>query len=91
VVLEFSKPKNRSFKGLYNLYMKLVAPGIGKMISKNAEAYQYLHESVKAFPEGNDFIEILNKTGYAGTYLKTLSLGICTIYCGQKEKRYSAQ
>jgi demethylmenaquinone methyltransferase / 2-methoxy-6-polyprenyl-1,4-benzoquinol methylase len=91
VVLEFSKPKNRIFRVLCNWYMRLVAPGLGKMISKNAEAYQYLQRSVEAFPEGNDFVEILNKTGYTGTYLKTLSLGICTIYCGQKEKRYSVQ
>ncbi|MBS1917306.1 MAG: bifunctional demethylmenaquinone methyltransferase/2-methoxy-6-polyprenyl-1,4-benzoquinol methylase UbiE [Bacteroidetes bacterium] len=91
VVLEFSKPKNRIFRVLCNWYMKLITPGLGKMISKNAEAYQYLHKSVEAFPEGNEFIEILKKTGYTGTYLKTLSLGICTIYCGQKEKRYSVQ
>lgn len=84
VVLEFSKPKQRSFKSLYNIYLRLVAPGIGKWISKNREAYQYLNESVKAFPEGNEFIEILNHTGYRNTSLKTLSLGICSIYCGSK-------
>ena len=87
VILEFSKPKQPAFKGFYNLYMKLVAPGIGKLVSKNAEAYTYLSASVKAFPEGNDFLNILNKTGYSDTTLKTLSLGICTIYCGRKEKR----
>lgn len=86
VILEFSKPKQPAFKGLYNLYMKLVAPGIGKLISKNAEAYAYLTESVKAFPEGNDFLEILMKTGYLDTSLKPLSLGICTIYCGRKNQ-----
>lgn len=86
VVLEFSKPKKNIFKGLYGLYMRIVAPGIGKLISKNRDAYQYLNDSVKAFPEGNDFINILIETGYTDTYLKTLSLGICTIYCGRKEK-----
>jgi demethylmenaquinone methyltransferase/2-methoxy-6-polyprenyl-1,4-benzoquinol methylase len=84
IVLEFSKPKQSAFKGLYNFYLRLIAPGIGKLISKNACAYQYLNESVKAFPEGNDFISILNNTGYSNTYLKALSLGICTIYCGNK-------
>ncbi len=85
VVLEFSKPKQRGFNKFYTIYMKLVAPGIGKLISKNAEAYQYLNESVKAFPEGNSFLAILVETGYTTTYLKTLSLGICTIYCGSKK------
>ena len=84
VVLEFSKPTNSGFKGIYNLYMKVVAPGVGKLISKNRDAYQYLNDSVKAFPEGKDFVNILNETGYTGTYFKTLSLGICTIYCGRK-------
>ena len=84
VVLEFSKPKTTGFKGLYKLYMNLVAPGIGKMVSKNRAAYQYLNDSVQAFPEGKEFLNILNETGYQATYLKTLSLGICTIYCGTK-------
>ncbi|MBS1948320.1 MAG: bifunctional demethylmenaquinone methyltransferase/2-methoxy-6-polyprenyl-1,4-benzoquinol methylase UbiE [Bacteroidetes bacterium] len=87
VVLEFSKPKQFLFKRFYSLYMKTAAAGIGKWIGKNREAYKYLHESVNAFPEGKDFLDILDKIGYKGTYLKTLSLGICTIYCGRKEKR----
>ncbi len=84
VVLEFSRPKSNGFKGLYKIYMNLVAPGIGKMVSKNRAAYQYLNDSVQAFPEGNDFLKILQETGFTNTYLKTLSLGICTIYCGTR-------
>ncbi len=84
VVLEFSKPKKRFFKSLYNLYMKVIAPQAGKWFSKNKDAYQYLTKSVKAFPDGHDFLHILKQTGYTDTYLKTLSLGICTIYCGRK-------
>lgn len=84
MVLEFSKPE-KAFQGFYNLYMKVIAPGIGNLLSHNREAYQYLNDSVKAFPEGNDFLHILNEVGYTNTYLKTLSLGICTIYCGVKE------
>ena len=71
-------------RSFYNLYMNFIAPRIGKLISKNRDAYQYLNDSVKAFPEGKEFVNILNETGYSGTYFKTLSLGICTIYCGKK-------
>jgi demethylmenaquinone methyltransferase/2-methoxy-6-polyprenyl-1,4-benzoquinol methylase len=85
VVLEFSKPNQRLFTGLYNLYMKVVTPGIGTWISRNKEAYKYLSSSVKAFPEGETFLHILDKTGFTNTYLKRLSLGICTIYCGRKK------
>ena len=84
VVLEFSRPKQSAFKGLYNWYMNIVAPGLGKWISKNREAYKYLNNSVKAFPEGETFLHILQQVGFTQTTLKRLSLGICTIYCGRK-------
>lgn len=84
VVLEFSKPKQTAFKGLYKLYMNIIAPGFGKMFAKNKDAYQYLNASVQAFPEGQQFLNIMHEAGFTQTYLKTLTLGICTIYCGKK-------
>jgi demethylmenaquinone methyltransferase/2-methoxy-6-polyprenyl-1,4-benzoquinol methylase len=84
VILEFSRPKNFAFKGVYNLYMNYLAPGFGKLIAKNKDAYQYLNDSVQRFPEGENFINILNKSGYKSTYYKALTLGICSIYCGSK-------
>lgn len=84
VILEFSRPRQFLIKGFYNLYMKIVAPGIASWVSKNKEAYQYLHNSVKAFPEGETFLLILQNAGFQKTSLKRLSLGICTIYCGIK-------
>ena len=84
VVLEFSKPKTVGIKQLYNVYMKLVAPGMGKLFSKNRNAYKYLDESIKKFPEGKNFTTILDNLGYRNTYCKPQSLGICSIYCGEK-------
>jgi demethylmenaquinone methyltransferase / 2-methoxy-6-polyprenyl-1,4-benzoquinol methylase len=84
VVLEFSKPKMPLVKSFYNLYMKVVTPNMGKLFSKNRNAYQYLDESIRKFPEGKDFIHILDNTGYINTQCKPLSLGICSIYCGEK-------
>ena len=69
---------------MYNLYMKIITPTVGKMISKNKVAYAYLDESIQKFPEGKNFITILNNIGYTNTYSKKLSLGICSIYCGTK-------
>jgi demethylmenaquinone methyltransferase/2-methoxy-6-polyprenyl-1,4-benzoquinol methylase len=65
--------------------MRVIAPQIGKWVSKNREAYQYLHSSVKAFPESEKFLHILQQVGFKETILKRLSLGICTIYCGRKK------
>lgn len=84
VVLEFSKPKLPLVKSVYNLYMKIITPNMGKLFSKNKEAYKYLDESIKKFPEGSQFVNVLNELGYQKTFKKPLSLGICTIYCGTK-------
>lgn len=84
IVLEFTKPKLPVIKNFYNLYLNIIAPRIGGMISKNKDAYQYLNESVQKFPEGKDFVQILNKLGYKNASCKTLSLGISSIYCGEK-------
>ena len=83
VVLEFSKP-GKTLQGLYNVYMKIIAPAVGNIVSRNKAAYQYLNNSVQAFPEGKRFLDILISTGWKNTYLKALSFGICTIYCGTK-------
>ena len=84
VVLEFSRPKQRMFKSICNWYMHSLTPGIGKMFSKNKDAYQYLSKSVQAFPEREQFTGIMQAAGYTQTYFKPLSLGICCIYCGSK-------
>jgi len=84
MVLEFSKPKLPVIKQFYTFYMKFITPRLGKMFSKNAGAYKYLDESIKKFPEGKQFIGVLNNIGYSKTYSKSLSFGICSIYCGTK-------
>jgi len=84
IVLECTKPKLLVIKNLYNLYFNAIAPFIGRVISKNKNAYQYLNESVQKFPEGNDFVQILKKLGYKNASCKTLSLGISSIYSGEK-------
>jgi demethylmenaquinone methyltransferase / 2-methoxy-6-polyprenyl-1,4-benzoquinol methylase len=84
IVLECTKPKMFGVKQLYNVYMNWITPGIGKLFSKNRNAYSYLNESIKKFPEGENFTAILNNLGYKNTYCKPLTLGTCSIYCGEK-------
>ena len=84
VVLEFSRPTIFPFKQLFNLYFKYVLPLIGKVTSKDPKAYQYLYESVQAFPDGEDFLEVLKESGFNSNKCKKLSLGICSIYTGFK-------
>jgi demethylmenaquinone methyltransferase/2-methoxy-6-polyprenyl-1,4-benzoquinol methylase len=84
VVLEFSQPKTPGIRQAYDLYLRLVCPGLGKMISSSREAYQYLNDSVRAFPEGGDFLRILDKTGYKNMKIIKLSFGVCSIYIAEK-------
>jgi demethylmenaquinone methyltransferase/2-methoxy-6-polyprenyl-1,4-benzoquinol methylase len=84
VVLEFSKPRTFPFKQIYQFYFNWILPKIGKLVSNDNAAYQYLPESVKAFPDGKDFTSILDKIGYQQTTCKTLTLGISSIYTGIK-------
>ncbi|RYM35025.1 bifunctional demethylmenaquinone methyltransferase/2-methoxy-6-polyprenyl-1,4-benzoquinol methylase UbiE [Brumimicrobium glaciale] len=84
VILEFSKPKKFPIKQFFGFYSKYVIPTLGKTISKDSSAYEYLPESVAAFPEGQDFLDILNKVGYKNTTARLVSGGIATIYTGVK-------
>ena len=85
VILEFSKPHLFPFKQLYNTYFKYVLPFIGRLTSRDVRAYTYLFESVQAFPEGEQFIQILSKTGFHQAKYVRLTLGICSIYTAIKK------
>ncbi|MCG8309205.1 MAG: bifunctional demethylmenaquinone methyltransferase/2-methoxy-6-polyprenyl-1,4-benzoquinol methylase UbiE [Cytophagales bacterium] len=84
VILEFSKPVSFPFKQIYNFYFKTILPIIGNVISKDNAAYTYLPESVQAFPEGSQFLNILSNTGFKKTECIPLTFGICSIYSGTK-------
>ena len=84
LVLEFSRPRIKIFRSLYNLYMGIVAPEIARWFSQNKKAYQYLDQSARLFPERQAFVDILNTSGYSNTSFKPLSAGICCIYIGKK-------
>jgi len=84
IILEFSKPKNFPVKQLFGFYSKYIIPFFGKKVSKDARAYEYLPESVAAFPEGESFMDIMKKVGYKNVNAKRVSGGIATIYSGTK-------
>jgi demethylmenaquinone methyltransferase/2-methoxy-6-polyprenyl-1,4-benzoquinol methylase len=90
VVLEFSKPVIPGVKSLYNLYMAAIAPQMAKWFKQNKQAYKYLNDSARAFPDRQQFETILKQTGYSETSWKPLSLGICCIYSGRKPKEQRA-
>ncbi len=84
VILEFSKPKKFPIKQSFYVYSKYILPTVGKLVSKDNRAYTYLPESINAFPEGQNFIDIMEKVGYKNVQSKLVSGGIATIYYGVK-------
>jgi demethylmenaquinone methyltransferase / 2-methoxy-6-polyprenyl-1,4-benzoquinol methylase len=84
VILEFSRPRKFPVKQLYNFYFRYVCPLVGRTFSKDARAYKYLNESVNAFPDGNDFLDVLKRVGYTDVTCTPVSMGIASIYTGKK-------
>jgi len=84
MILEFSKPTIFPFKQLFNMYFKFILPAVGKLTSKDPKAYKYLYESVQAFPDYEDMADIIRKSGFTNVKYTPLTLGICTIYTGEK-------
>lgn len=83
VVLEFSQPPGLTGR-LYHWYMRRVAPLLVSLFSRNKKAYTYLGDSIQAFPEGARFRAVLDRLGYRVTSARAMTLGICSIYTGEK-------
>jgi demethylmenaquinone methyltransferase/2-methoxy-6-polyprenyl-1,4-benzoquinol methylase len=82
VVLEFSRPRSFPFRQLYLLYFRRILPLIGRSVSGHHEAYQYLSDSVMRFPEGDEFVGLLNTVGFRETGQTRITFGIVTVYYG---------
>jgi demethylmenaquinone methyltransferase/2-methoxy-6-polyprenyl-1,4-benzoquinol methylase len=84
MILEFGQAIP-PFSYLYNFYSKYVIPIIGKIVSKNDFAYNYLPESSARFPSGNNFVKIINHLNlFHNVKMYRLFYGIAYIYIGIK-------
>jgi len=84
VVLETSVPTKFPFKQGYSIYGSYLLPTIGKLFSKDKVAYTYLSESAAVFPFGEDFNNILRKTGFIEVENRPQTFGVATIYVASK-------
>jgi demethylmenaquinone methyltransferase/2-methoxy-6-polyprenyl-1,4-benzoquinol methylase len=83
-ILEASQPSNAIIKSVYGLYFNYILPMVGKAFSKDARAYTYLPESVRAFPQGFEFTRILENIGFRNVKWQPLTFGICALYTMEK-------
>jgi demethylmenaquinone methyltransferase/2-methoxy-6-polyprenyl-1,4-benzoquinol methylase len=85
VILETSVPTKFPFKQGYAFYTKYILPIIGKVFSKDNDAYGYLSESAANFPFGETLNNILRKISFIECKAMPQTMGVATIYTATKK------
>jgi demethylmenaquinone methyltransferase/2-methoxy-6-polyprenyl-1,4-benzoquinol methylase len=86
VCLEFSRPQNKAWRGLYSFYLKHLIPFWGRLITKDLDSFIYLGDSIRAFPPQEEFAGMLKNAGFKKVEWTNLSGGIAAIHTGVKEE-----
>ena len=84
VILEFSRPRNRVFRALYEFYSYKILPRIGGLLSRDKRAYEYLPASVGEFPAPEEFMGMMARAGFRNCRARSQSFGIAQIYIGER-------
>lgn len=84
IILEFSLPKNFLVKKLYLFYFNNILPFLGRMVSKDKEAYTYLPESVNYFDMNVNLEDLLSQTGFQKISKTSLTFGIVQVITADK-------
>lgn len=80
IIAELSVPTNPLLRLGYKLYAGQIIPLIGRLISKDRDAYTYLPKSIAAVPQRERMVEILRKAGFSEAFYESIFPGTCTIY-----------
>ena len=80
VVLEFSTPPSRIFRGLYNVYQSTVMPAIARVASTNDGAYDYLVESIRQWPAQEEIARMVAANGWSEVEYRNLTGGIACLH-----------
>jgi demethylmenaquinone methyltransferase/2-methoxy-6-polyprenyl-1,4-benzoquinol methylase len=84
LVLEFSQIPISKLQKLYDLYSFNAIPKMGKLIVGDSDSYKYLVESIRKFPNQEDFLDMLKNAGFENSKYRNLSLGIAALHSGWK-------
>lgn len=83
-VAEFSKPVVPVFGTVYKEYLTRLLPPVARVVSSNPEAYIYLAESIRAWPEQKPLADAINRNGWQGATWENLTLGIVALHTAVK-------
>lgn len=81
--LEFSRPA-APVRPFYGFFSRTLIPRLGAWVSGNADAYEYLVESIRRFPDQEEFRALLETAGFTEVSWKNFSFGICCLHIGIK-------
>ncbi len=84
-ILEFSTPPNLIFRKIYDLYSFYILPRIGSLIAGDRNAYNYLPESIRTFPDQASLANELKDSGFKTIQWINLTGGIVAIHSAVKE------
>lgn len=84
VITEFSTPTNRVFAKVYDLYLSLVLTNAATIVSSDPEAYVYLAESIRAWPDQEELAHAMWQAGWIDVGWQNLTGGITAIHSGKK-------
>ncbi|KAK5583843.1 hypothetical protein RB653_005445 [Dictyostelium firmibasis] len=82
--LEFSQVPNPLLRFAYDQYSFNVIPVMGQLISGDRDSYAYLVESIRKFPDQENFVQMIQDAGFKQVTYKNLTFGICSIHSGFK-------
>ncbi|WP_460783903.1 class I SAM-dependent methyltransferase [Microbacterium tumbae] len=84
LINEFSTPQNPAFRGLYRFYNAQVLPRIARIAGTNGEAYDYLNESIRDWPDQRALAGWIREAGWTNVAHRDLSLGIVALHRATK-------
>ena len=82
VCLEFSKPVSEALSAAYDAYSFRFIPRIGEWIAGERDAYQYLVESIRRFPDQPSFAGMMRQAGFGRVEWSNLTGGVAAVHQG---------
>jgi demethylmenaquinone methyltransferase/2-methoxy-6-polyprenyl-1,4-benzoquinol methylase len=80
VVCEFSQPTWRPFRTVYSEYLMRALPAVARAVSSNPDAYVYLAESIRAWPDQRELSTVIGRAGWTSVAWRDLSGGIVALH-----------
>ncbi len=86
LVLDFGKPDNAVWRGIYFAYLKAIVPMLGRVFAGSAAAYSYILESLKPYPAQHSVAAKMRGLGLSEVRVFNLLDGIMSIHYGEKPR-----